>query len=257
MSSVRNFPLKKKWNMKNKIILLALCFGACAFASGKEEKKSTWVVGTNAEFAPFCFQEEGKIVGFDIDIVQEVAKRLEKKMELKDMPFEALLPDLMLGKITCIAAGMSATKERAKKVSFTRPYLQEDPLVVIMKIQNKASFQELKGKTIVVNDGFTAAVFLSSQEGYKTLSLPTTADAFLALSANRASAFITAKSTVKNFFLSQDPSQFYVEDLPNTGENCALVVNKNNIELLEQIQKALDSMEADGTVQALKEKWGV
>lgn len=243
--------------MKSKIIFLALCFSACIFAFGKEEKKPIWIVGTNAEFPPFCFQKEEGIVGFDIDVIQEVAKRLEKAIEIKDMPFEALLPDLMLGKISCIAAGMSITKERAKKVAFTRPYLQEDPLVLIMKIKNRASFQALKGKTIVVNDGFTAADFLSFQEGYEVLRLPSTADAFLALSANRASAFITAKSTVKNFFLTQDSSLFYVEDLPNTGENCALVVNKNNPELLEQIQKALDSMEDDGTIQSLKEKWGV
>ena len=60
---------------------------------------NTIIVGTNAEYPPFCFVENDKIVGFDIDIANEVAKRLGKKIEIKDMSWEALIPELLIGKV--------------------------------------------------------------------------------------------------------------------------------------------------------------
>ena len=91
------------------------CIAAFAFA-GRGKSSNILVVGTNAEFAPFSFREGNKIVGFDIDIAREVCQRLGKEMELKDMPFDALLPELTLGSVHFVAAGMSCTEERAKRV---------------------------------------------------------------------------------------------------------------------------------------------
>src|SRR5580704_2849514 len=86
------------------------------------------LVGTNAEFAPYSFIDNGQIVGFDIDVAQEVAQRLGKTITFKDMPFESLLPELQLGRIEIIAAGITPTQERAQKVLFTKPYVEGDKL---------------------------------------------------------------------------------------------------------------------------------
>src|SRR5436190_17598254 len=69
----------------------------------------TIIVGTNAEFQPFSFKQDDAIIGFDIDVITEVLKRLDKKMILKDMPFDALLPEIQLGNIHVIAAGITPT----------------------------------------------------------------------------------------------------------------------------------------------------
>lgn len=211
------------------------------------------IVGTNAEFPPFTYIENKVIVGFDIDIAKEVAKRLGKTIQLKDMPFDALIPDVTLGHVDFVAAGMSYTKERAKRVLFTKSYTSQDPLVILSK--QKLDLDSLKGKTVVVIEGFTADHFMSSKPEVNLTRLPTQADGFMALKSGRADAFVTAKSTVDAFFEVQDASEFQVTPLDGTGETCVLMVPKNKPQMLADIQNALDAMEEDGTLAKLKAKW--
>ena len=209
------------------------------------------IVGTNAEFPPFTFLANEEIVGFDIDISKEVAKRLSREIKFKDVPFDALLPDLFLGNVDFVAAGMSVTEERAKRVLFTKPYLKDDPLVIL----TKKNCECLEGKNVVVVEGFTADLLMTDSLGSFLTRLPTQADCFMALKCGRADAFVTAKSTMETFFQSQGRTDFYWFALPGTGETCALVLPKQSTTLLEAIQEALDSMEADGTVAIIKKKW--
>lgn len=232
------------------IIIACLCV-ALAHAA----PSSTLVVGTNAEFPPFCYIENKTIVGFDIDVAKEVAKRLGKTVQIKDMPFDALIPALTLGQVDFVAAGMSYTDERAKRVAFTRSYLSQDPLVIFSASAQNSTLQDLQGKNVIVIEGFTADLFLSAQKGIDLIRLNTQADGFMAIKSKRADAFVTAKSTVDAFAEVQDISSFFVSTLPGTGETCALVVPKNKPDQLVQIQQALDEMERDGAMAALKKKW--
>lgn len=213
------------------------------------------IVGTNAEFPPFCYIENKTIVGFDIDIAKEVAQRLGRKIQLKDMPFDALIPDILLGHVDFVAAGMSYTEERAKRVAFTKPYLSGDPLVIFSSSKQKLGLDDLKGKTVIVIEGFTADQFMSPIKGIDLIRLSAQADGFMAVKSGRADAFVTAKSTVDAFYNVQDASQFHTIPLNGTGETCALVVPKSKTKMLADIQKALDAMVNDGTMAALKAKW--
>ena len=233
--------------------MLLVCTSALLLTSFTQN--NTLVVGTNAEFPPFTSIENGKIVGFDIDIASEVAARLGKKIEFKDMPFEALIPDVVLGHVDFVAAGMSYTEERAKKILYTKPYVEGDPFVIVTASTSKVTLDDLVGKTVAVNEGFTADTLLSSKEGVNLVRLPTTSDAFLALKMNRVFAFVTAKSTYEAF-LKMQPSVFQTHIIPGTSETCALVVPKSKPDLLVAIQGALDAMEQDGTIATLKTKWG-
>ncbi len=229
-------------------ILIACLMAACLQAA------APLIVGTNAEFPPFSYIENKKIVGFDIEVAQEVGKRLDREVQFKDMPFDALIPDVVLGHVDFVAAGMSYTEERAKRVFFTKSYLSEDPLVIFSKGQ-KMEMEDLLGKTVVVIEGFTADLLMSSKEGVHLIRLPTQADGFMAIKSGRADAFVTAKSTINSFVEKQDASAFYIQEIENTGETCALVVPKNKPQMLADVQKALDEMEKDGTMQQLKTKW--
>jgi ABC-type amino acid transport substrate-binding protein len=231
-----------------------LIFLAC-FNLSMLQASNKLVVGTNAEFPPFTYIEKGVIVGFDIDIAQEVCQRLGKELELKDMPFDALIPDVVLGHVDFVAAGMSYTKERAKRVLFTKSYLLEDPLVIFSKNDHPLNLENLEGKTVVVIEGFTADLLMSSKSGIHLVRLPTQADGFMAIKNGRADVFVTAKSTVNAFFEKQDSSQFQIAVIEGTGETCALVIPKSKPKMLLDIQKALDDMESDGTLDKLKIKW--
>lgn len=235
--------------MYKMICSLLLClFAGCSTVPDQ----NTLTVGTNAEFFPFSFREGKEITGFDVDIAKEVSQRLNKKLLFKDMPFDALLPDLLLGNIDFIAAGMTYTEERAKRVAFTKPYLNDDPLIII---SDKYDPQKgLDGLVIAVNEGYTADLFLSKKKELDLIRLNSPADAFLALKNHRCDAFVSAKSTVQAFLQAE---KFKTYDLEGPKENCALVIAKDNLQLLEAIQTALDSMEEDGTIAKLKTKWGL
>lgn len=238
--------------MYKKIVILISCF---IMSSLQATNTSVITVGTNAEFPPFTYIENKTIIGFDIDIAKEVAQRLGKTIQLKDMPFDALIPALILGQVDFVAAGMSYTEERAKRVSFSKPYLSEDALVIFTSADKPLSLDDLKGKSVVVIEGFTADLFMSSKTGMNLIRLGTQADGFMAIKSGRADAFVTAKSTVDAFFEIQDPAQFHTTVLDNTGETCALVFPKKKSVLLCDVQKALDDMENDGTLAKLKTKW--
>jgi arginine/lysine/histidine transporter system substrate-binding protein len=236
--------------MYKKLLILLSCFWMPLL-----QASDLIIVGTNAEFPPFTFIENKAVIGFDIDIAKEVAQRLGKTIQIKDMPFEALIPDIILGNVDFVAAGMSYTEERAKRVLFTKPYLTEDPLVIFTTSKQKLGLDDLKGKTVVVIEGFTADLFISSKEGIDIIRLPTQADGFMAIKSGRADAFVTAKSTVDAFFELQDANQFHTTLIDGTGETCALVVPKSKPKMLVDIQQALDTMERDGTMAKLKAKW--
>ena len=238
--------------------LLILSFLGVTLLQGLQSKanETPLIVGTNAEFPPFSYLENKILVGFDIDIAKEVAKRLGKPIQFKDMPFDALIPAVVLNQVDFIAAGMSYTKERAKRVSFTRSYVSEDPLVILTTAkQPLLSLDSLKGKTVIVIEGFTADLFLSAKPEIQLTRLPTQADGFIALKSGRADAFVTAKSTVNTFFTIQDASQFYTTEILGAVETCALVVPKDKTTLLTAIQIVLDDMEKEGAMATLKAQW--
>lgn len=241
--------------MKNCILKKLFKFIFILFPCLIQGASDTLIVGTNAEFPPFTFIENNTIMGFDIDVAKEVAQRLGKNIQIKDMPFDALIPSIILGHVDFVAAGMSYTDERAKRVLFTKPYVSEDPLVILTTTNHDTHLEDLKGKTVVVIEGFTADLFMSSKDGINLIRLPTQADGFLAIKSGRADAFVTARSTVNAFFDKQNASQFHTTPIEGTGETCALVVPKSKAHLLTEVQNVLDSMEKDGTMAKLKTKW--
>lgn len=236
--------------MNKKIWLLVFCFSI----SWLHASVKTIIVGTNSEFPPFSYIENKQIIGFDIDIAREVVQRFGKTIQFKDMPFDALIPDIILGNVDFVAAGMSYTEERAKRVSFTTPYLSEDPLVIFTTKKN-CTLDHLKGKTVAVIEGFTADFFMSSKKDIHLVRLPSQADGFMAIKNGRVEAFVTAKSTVNAFFEVQNASQFHTTIIEGTAETCSLVVPKSKPKMLIDVQNALDDMEKDGTMDKLKAKW--
>ena len=241
-------------NRKIVVFILLALSAVLFFLSNKEEKASkedVLIVGTNAEYVPYTFIENRKIVGFDIDIAEEICQKLGKKMEIRDVPFDALIAELVLGKIDLIAAGMTKTEERAKRVFFTEPYHCDDYLVVVSK--EGSSLEELKGKTVVVNEGYTADIFASDLQGITLIRLSAPADAFLALTSGRADAFITAKSTAENF----ENNTFSVAPIEHTTEGVSLVLAKDNTLLQEEVEKILQELIQSGKMAQLKEKWGL
>lgn len=234
--------------------------------NGARKDDTVIVVGTSADYPPFAAVDykTGKIVGFDIDVVSEIALRLGKTVEIKDVPFAGLIFSLLSGDVSVVAAGMSPSKKRAQVVAFSDQYMQPDPFVIIVKKSNNLaanssiSLDGLVGKRVSVNSGYTAETYLSEKEGIDLVRLGTPAESIMALKSGAVDAFVCAQSVVNAIFSNRDLLQdLEVAVVPDTGDGCALVVRKDNTKLLDEINVALDAMKRDGTLTGIQAKWNL
>lgn len=252
---------------EHKTLFIILIAGTLLFTYGLmrytkkepiEKDNSTLVIGTAAEFAPFEFIENDLIVGFDIDLIRQLAQRIGKKLEIHDLPFTTLIPQLQMGKIHAIIAGMTPTKERAESVLFTHKYINGDPMLIV-SLKNKpqiTALTNLNGKEVIVNEGFSSDVYLSKNNPEIRLKrLATIADAFMALRAGKGDAFVISKNTLQPFFEKYDRAEFNIFEIPGSQESAAIAVSKKYPDLREQLNKALDQMKQDGSLEGLKRKW--
>lgn len=249
----------------NVVIVLGVMVIGLLFLSGPRvspvKDDSVLIVGTSPDYPPYEFMDTvtDQIIGFDIDVMSEVALRLNKKMVVKDMPFASLIFGLLSGDIDVIAAGMSPTPRRSKFVLFSEKYLDSDSYV-ILTIKNRfqpKSLEDLKDKDVVVNTGYTAEAYLDQQDiGIRLIRLRSPSEALIALQSGSADAFVCAQSTAKAMIARFGKSDhFAMFALPNTGDDCAFALSKHAVDLTENINKALASMRTDGTLNLLKEKW--
>lgn len=241
--------------MKLVLFLFAFLCSSIALA----DQPTVIRVGTSSDFPPFSFMENGKHTGFDIELIQEIAKRLNCSIEIIDMPFKTILSAIQLGKIDVIAAGLSETAERKKQVLFLPPHLKADPFVILTKgVVLTKGISDLVGKEVIVNDGYTAAAYMAQFPEIHLVYLKSPSDALVALETNRAFAFVSAKNPL-NEFLRKNPKakEYNLFTLENTGDGASLAVSKSQPELYETLKKKLLELMQDGTVDKLKAKWGL
>jgi len=244
------------------IMLIASSFYIWRSVKKKGDKAvlpETVIVGTNAEYPPFTFIKNNQIAGFDIDVAKEAFKRINKKIIIKDMSFKALIPSIQLGQVQVIAAGMTATPDRAKHVLFTKPYVVGDRLLII-NLAKDAPFRnvdELSGKKVIVDEGYTADLYMSKIKGPILQRFPSPAQSFLALQSGRAQAYVIAESSARLFFEKYGEENYNHVPIEGTEETYSLTISKKYPQILDKIQEALSSMEKDGTLQKLKVKWKI
>ncbi len=218
-------------------------------------------VGTSSDFPPFSFMENGKHTGFDIELIQEIAKRLNYPIEIIDMPFKTILSAIQLGRIDVIAAGLTESEERKKQVLFLPPHLDAnaDPFVILTKnVVLTKGIPDLVGKDVVVNDGYTAAVYMEKFPEVHLMYLKSPSDALVALDSKRAFAFVSAKNPLKSFLDNSPKAKDYnLFTIENTGDTSCLAVAKDKPELYEKLKNALLELIKDGTLGKLKAKWGL
>ncbi len=246
------------------ILLVLVTFGGIWFFSRRpvvppgEPPIDSLIIGTNAEYPPFTFIENDQIVGFDIDIALELAKRLNKKIIITNMSFGALIPELQMGNIHLIAAGMTPTPEREKRALFTTPHLKADPLMAVQKegAEPITTKEQLKHKTVVVNQGYSSDYWVSDigDADMVRISSPLISTGLLTLDGGQADVYVAAKSSLQPFLAKKDKN-YTITPIKDTGESSALAVSKKYPQLYSSLQSAMNEMLKDGTIAALKKKW--
>ena len=238
----------KKLLKKALIGIMVLSLSAIALA------KEKIYVGTNAEFPPFEYLENGKITGFDIELMNEIGKVLNADIKIQDMAFDGLLPALQLKKVDVVIAGMTATEERMKTVAFTQPYYTASQVIIVKEGDNSIkSFEDLKGKRVGVMLGFTGDTVVSEIEGVKIERFNAAYAGIMALKADKADAVVLDSEPAKNY-VKQNPG-LKLAEADVAKEEYAIAIRKNDKALLEKIEKALTEIKANGTYDKLIEKY--
>jgi polar amino acid transport system substrate-binding protein len=212
----------------------------------------------DATFAPHAFPDfTGGVQGFNVDLANEIGKRLRRKIEIQVMPIASILPALRDGRLDFVAAPITVTSERAEALLFTEGYLDSDYQLVVKKDANKMDrLEQLDGKILAVGEGTTYEAWaraLSDRIGLTVESFPTPSDAMRAVLEGRASAYVTA-SSVAAFAAKRNP-QLELAYRYKTGLIWAVPVRKDQMKLREQIENAIECMKRDGTMVGTHEKW--
>jgi polar amino acid transport system substrate-binding protein len=228
---------------------------AATTAAAQEPPLKTGVDGT---FAPHAMPNlAGGIQGFNVDLANEIAKRLKRPITIDATQFSGLLPGLQAGTYDFIAAPTTVTKERAENLLFTEGYLNTDFQFVVKKdTPDIVKLEELKGRTVSVNKGSAYdswARDLAEKIGWSVESFGTNTDAVQAVIAGRAYANV-AGNTVAAWAAKQNPA-IKLSYLHSTGLVWAAPVRKDNTELRKKLDAAVECMKKDGTIAAMHEKW--
>ena len=232
------------------MFLLSVVISISVFA-----KNNVVYVGTNAEFMPFEYLDKNKIIGFDIDLLDAISKETGLEFKIQDMAFDGLLPALQTKKIDMVIAGMSATPERQKAVAFSKPYFKAKQVVITTpeKAKSLKSFKDLSGKKVGVMLGFTGDTVVSEIKGVKVERFNAAYAAILALSQNKVDAVVLDSEPAKKY--TANNKQFVIANIPAEEEDYAIAFRKNDKELINKVNAALDKIKSNGEYDKILKKY--
>src|SRR5438270_1997369 len=209
-------------------------------------------------FAPHAMPSlSGGYEGFNVDLANEIGKRLKRKVTIDATQYSGILPALQAGTYDFVAAPTTVTKERAENLLFTEGYLNTDFQFLIKKGAPKIDkLEDLKGKTVSVNKGSAYdswARELEPKIGWKVESYGTQTDAVQAVLAGRADANV-AGNTVIAWAVKNNP-QLELSYLHSTGLVWGAPLRKDSADLRKEIDSAIECLKIDGTIARMHEKW--
>jgi len=214
---------------------------------------------THLPYAPFQSSEGGKVVGFDIDVMDLVAKKLGVTQTVVDTPFEGIKSgqDLNTGKCDIAAAGMTIKPERAKVIDFSVPYFNATQALLIRKGTGYSSLESLKGKKLGDQSGTTGKDYVTSKSpvGVTVTEFEDLATLQQALATNQIDGAVN-DLPVWTDYIKKNPGKFEVGAEFNTGEQYGFGVKKGgNPELLKTVDSVITAAKSDGTYNTIYEKW--
>ena len=236
-------------------LITAGLVSACGGGGSSSSDDTVWSVGTEPAFPPFESTENGELVGFDIDLMNEIGARAGQTIEFNSLPFDGLIPALQGGSIDAAISGMTITEERSQTVDFSDPYFDAGLAIAVADdTTDIQTLDDLEGKKIAVQIGTTGA---ATAEGVKDSVVSTFDSAPLALqelaNGNVDAVVNDAPATLDAIKTGNIPGITVVGELL-TEEAYGIATPKGSGNV-EAINTALAEIRADGTYATIYEKW--
>lgn len=227
---------------------------SAAQGSSSTVKSGVLTMATNAYFPPYEYYEGSEIVGIDAEIAAAVANKLGLTLEIQDMEFDSIITAVQTGKADMGLAGMTVTDERLQMINFTNTYATGVQVVIVAEDSDIKSIDDLAGKKIGVQLATTGDIYACDDFGTENVEEYNKGnDAVLALTQGKIDAVIIDNEPAKNYVAANEGLK--ILDTEYVTEDYAACINKENTELLDQVNKALEELTADGTIQAILDKY--
>ena len=247
----------RKVHLLTSLSLSLLLMGGVAHATdlAQIKQKGVMTVAMSGEYPPFSQPSlKGGLEGFDVDVANELGKRLGVKVNVVKTEFPSIIAGIQAGIFDLAVASQSKTPERAKAVDFTAEPYYYDGVQLFAPVASKAtSLASLKGQPVGVALGTIFEKALKDKGHDKIVSYSGEQEGFLALGAGRVQAFLTEKSVgavaIKNGIKMKPIGPVLLSD------ETYVTFAKNSPALGAAVNKALDDMRADGTLKKISQKW--
>lgn len=246
--------------------LTALCFlltlvgpsaepAAAQGAPDAIKARGTLLAGVKYDTPPFGFVDAAnQVVGFDVDLVREIAKALGVKVELVKVTSPTRIPMIVSGNVELVAASMTITEERAKTIDFSVVYYTGAQTLLVPAGSPIGGLKGLEGKTVAVQQGTTLEKNLAQlAPGAKVLPFRDYTSAWLALRQGRADAFTGSYDILRGF--TKNTPGFKVVGEKFSVEPFGIGMKKGEAALVEFVNKVLRDLWSSGKYAELYRKW--
>ena len=250
------------------LVLLVIPVVLMGCANNKEKSissmdKATLIVGLDDTFAPMGFKDEnGELTGFDVELAKELGKKLDKKIEFQAIDWSMKETELNAGNIDFIWNGYTITEDRQKLVEFSKPYAKNRQVIVTLADSNIKSKSDLKGKIVAAQNESSAIVAMEKEadlynsfDGGKAVTFEDNNQALMDLEAGRVDVVVADEVLIRYYISLKDPSMFNVLEENFGDEEYGIGIKKNDIKTVEAVDKALNELRDDGTMEAISQKW--
>lgn len=237
------------------VVSLAAC-GTTTTTDADATEKAQLVMGTNAAFPPYEFYDEDgqTIIGIDAEIAKAVADKLDMELTIKDMEFDSLLTAVQSGAVDIVFAGLTVTDERKESVDFSITYATGIQVIIVKDGSDIASVDDLAGKTIGVQAGTTGDIYCTDEFGQDNVKqFSNGALAVAALQNDQVDCVVIDNEPAKSFVAANDGLK--ILETEYAVEDYAAAISKDNADLTEKVNAAMEELKADGTIDAILAKY--
>lgn len=225
----------------------------CAHAQNRE-----LTVASSATYAPFAFENKDKqIVGFDVDIINAIAKHQNLKIKLVNTPWSGIFAALNNGDVDLIISGVTINDKRKQSYDFSPPYFAAKQLIALPKASAVTSLKELAGKKIAVVNASTADDVASREFGKTNPNIrrfESTPLIISELAAGNVDAAIGDNGVIA-YRVAQNADLKTVDDKSFPEEGFGIVVKKGDKALQDKLAAGLAAIRADGSYNVIYKKW--
>ena len=216
-----------------------------------------WVVGANVGNVPWEFQDaSGKLVGFEVELVNEVARRAGRTVQLENIPFNGLFAAVQSGRIQMAISSITITPKRLESLAFAQPYYDSDQSLSVRKSSRIDKLSDLSSKTVGVDTASTGDLYATQNSARLGLAgiarYEGLGPAMLDLEAGRIDGYISDIPAVAYYI--KDKPQFRIAARIPTGERYSFMFARNFADAT-RVNEALGALKKEGFIARLHKKW--